>query len=228
MAFQHVEAQDRASGRMTARDHGYGGASPLVGRARPGRRGGRLATRLAAFVLAAALALFAGGFLVFAHRAATAEPPRAPRADAIVVLTGGRLRIDEALALLDRGSGARLLISGVNESTSRAMLARVTEGPRDLYACCVDLGRQARDTHGNAVETRDWTRARGYRSLILVTSAYHMPRSLAEFRRLMPDVQLIPYPVQHHSLKLGAWARDGETFRLLLSEYLKYLVVRFA
>ncbi len=43
-----------------------------------------------------------------------------------------------------------------------------------MLACCVDLGHTARDTIGNATETRDWAADHHYVSLIVVTSAYHI------------------------------------------------------
>ena len=91
-------------------------------------------------------------------------------------------------------------------------------------ACCVDLGRDARDTIGNAAEARDWAKAKGYTSLIVVTSNYHMPRSMAELAEAMPKTRLIPYPVNNPDLHLGNWWNNPAAFALLLREYGKYLL----
>ena len=93
-----------------------------------------------------------------------------------------------------------------------------------MLACCVDLGHTAQDTIGNAAETRAWTEGQGFRSLIVVTSDYHMPRSLAELSGAMPGITLVPYPVSNPELRLADWWRDPGTFSLLLREYGKYLV----
>jgi uncharacterized SAM-binding protein YcdF (DUF218 family) len=171
--------------------------------------------------------LLCAGFFGFAKDVTTATPPPDPRADAIVVLTGGAARIDGALKLLAEDRAARLLISGVNPDVTAADLADLVEGDlRDKLACCVDLGRQALDTIGNAAETRAWADAYGFSSLIVVTSDYHMPRSMTELEGAMPDVALIPFPVSNPDLRLADWWHDTASFTLLVREYGKYLVAR--
>ena len=171
---------------------------------------------------------FAGGFLVFAGRVANASLPEEPRADGIVALTGGAQRIEDAAALLEQGSAGRLLISGVNEATSADAIADRVPFLHRLINCCVDIGREAHDTRGNALEARDWARALGYDSLIVVTSAWHMPRSLAELRRALPDVRLVAYPVNPDGRDYARWKQDPELFKLLVVEYTKYVVARIA
>lgn len=150
--------------------------------------------------------------------------PAAGRADAIVVLTGGAARISDAVDLLEEGHGARLLITGVHPDNTPNTLARFAPGREALFTCCVDLGYMALNTVGNAKEARNWARDRGYRSLIVVTSDYHLPRSLNELRREMPEAILIPHPVAAERLSVETWWRDPRTARLLLSEYAKYLM----
>jgi uncharacterized SAM-binding protein YcdF (DUF218 family) len=84
------------------------------------------------------------------------------------------------------------------------------------------------NTIGNAVETRRWTRARGFRSLLVVTSAYHMPRAIAELSHQLPDVTLIEFPVLTEKQRTEPWWSNEATARLVISEYLKfvYAVVR--
>jgi len=175
-------------------------------------------------VLAIGIALSAG-FVGFAERIAAQAPPSDPRAEGIVVLTGGTSRIDEALELLAEGRARRLLISGVNPAVTRSTLAgTISEDLRSVLACCVDLDYVAEDTVGNAAETRDWAARQGFRSLIVVTSDYHMPRSMAELAKAMPDRRLIPFPVSNPDLHLARWWREGAAFTLLLREYGKFLV----
>lgn len=145
-------------------------------------------------------------------------------ADGIVVLTGGAERVTVALDLLKRGAGKRLLISGVHPDTAAADLSDKAIGTAELFDCCVDLDRKARDTRGNARESAEWARAHDYRRLIVVTADYHMPRTLIEFRAAMPNVRLLPYPVRPKDIHLDAWWRYPGTTRLLASEYTKYLL----
>ena len=197
----------------------------------PGARSGRARiwralVRSAALVLLIAGSAYLGGFLVFADQVANARLPADPRADGIVALTGGAHRIEDAAALLERGSAERLLISGVNEATSARALTERVPHLDPFMPCCVDIGREARDTRGNAAETREWAERLGYRSLIVVTSAWHMPRSLAELRRELPSVALVPYPINPDGRDFGEWPRDVDLLKLLLLEYTKYLVAR--
>ena len=144
-------------------------------------------------------------------------------ADGIVVLTGGTSRVIDGLELLAAGRGKRLLITGVNPGTTTADIARQVSGYDRLLACCVDLDYSAVNTLGNAVETRRWATERGFSSLIIVTSAYHMPRARAEIAHQLPDVVLIPFPVVSDRLRIEPWWSNGATTRLVLSEYFKYL-----
>jgi uncharacterized SAM-binding protein YcdF (DUF218 family) len=144
-------------------------------------------------------------------------------ADGIVVLTGGETRLDRAVSLFESGVGKRLLISGVDETTTKETLKHLVHGgPR--FDCCADLGYAAEDTRGNAQETADWARAHNFHRLILVTARYHMPRSLQEFSAEMPGVQLMPYPVEQESIDLANWWEHPRTIFLLHREYAKYLV----
>lgn len=163
------------------------------------------------------------GFMLFAA-AVMREPQDTLRsADGIVVLTGAERRIVEGAQLLQQRRGHRLLISGVNRRTKREDVHRLSGLPGDLFGCCVDLGYMALDTIGNATETRDWAQGLHYRSLIVVTSNYHMPRSLALLRIAMPDIELLPHPVPLKAQRPSAWWLHLGTTRVLVSEYLKFL-----
>lgn len=178
------------------------------------------------FTLAGALVVaVVAGFLAFAGSVVSATAPANPEAEGIVVLTGDSARIDAALRLLAEGRATRLLISGVNPSVSaQALAGTLSSKLDDMLTCCVDLGRAAEDTVGNALETRDWAKSRNFASLIVVTSAYHMPRSLAELADTMPGVALIAYPVENPDLHLDEWWTDPRPFSVLVREYSKYLL----
>ena len=147
-------------------------------------------------------------------------------ADGIVVLTGGDSRVTDALELLASGRGKRLLITGVNTGTTTTDIARHTVDYTKWLGCCVDLDYAALNTFGNAVQARRWALEHGFTSLIVVTSAYHMPRALAELAHQLPDATLIPYPVVSDRLRIEPWWSNGATTRLVLSEYLKYLFAK--
>jgi uncharacterized SAM-binding protein YcdF (DUF218 family) len=147
-------------------------------------------------------------------------------ADGIVVLTGGTARVSDALELLAAGRGKRLLITGVYPGTTNADIAREVVDYNRQLACCVDLDYSAQNTFGNAVQARRWAIEHGFRSLIVVTSAYHMPRALAELGHQLPDVALVPFPVVSDRLRIEPWWSNGATTRLVLSEYFKFLAAK--
>ncbi|MES2034753.1 MAG: YdcF family protein, partial [Pseudomonadota bacterium] len=126
---------------------------------------------------------------------------------------------------LERGTGARLLISGVNREASRADVLAVSGAVKPVYDCCVDLGYTAADTIGNAGEIAEWARAKKYRTLIVVTSDYHMPRSILEIRAAMPEATLVEYPVVTGPVDVRRWWRKGGDARRLTLEYSKYLAI---
>ena len=172
-------------------------------------------------VLGAMAAGLLAGFAAFAGLVFTYDPSAPATGDAIVVLTGGDLRVREGLRLFAAGAGRRILISGVNQSTTRKDLARHTDVVPLLFDCCVDLGQRALDTSGNAAETRAWLEPWGFRRLIIVTSNYHMPRSLLSFHRLLPGVELVPHAVvPSHYQPAEVWHHPG-AIKLLIVEYLK-------
>lgn len=169
------------------------------------------------------LALVAFGFVLFANSVMREPEVQNVQADGIVVLTGGQIRIAEAARLLEDKRGERLLISGVNQKIGRPSLMKISGLDQKTFDCCVDLGYAALNTVGNADETRRWAEALGYDRLIVVTASYHMPRSLAELAREMPNIELVPHPVAPDVLRRKVWWLDSKAVRLLASEYIKFL-----
>lgn len=175
-----------------------------------------------------ALALWSGGLIWFAAQLPRAVPTDNTATDAIVVLTGGTGRLETGLQLLAEKRAERLFVSGVARGVDVAALLRIARrSPGDL-ACCIAVGYQADDTAGNARETAEWMRMQGFTSLFLVTANYHMPRSLVEFRRAMPKMKIIAYPVFPPKFKSESWWRFPGTAELLASEFNKYLIARLA
>lgn len=201
-------------------DHSTGKPVAVRGRVSFRRRVVRIVFYL--FLLLAACAI--GGFLYFADEVASLQQPQHPKADAIVVLTGGFQRIDQAVELLKIGAGQRLLISGVHPTTTGGQIRRNTQSSADLFKCCVDIGHDAIDTIGNANETAGWIRGNGYKTILVVTNNYHMPRSLLELRRANRGITFIPYPVINSDLKSTNWLGNPIVLKTILMEYVKFSV----
>jgi len=187
-----------------------------------GGRGLRIVTSFMGIVTFV-IVVFFGGFILFASAISHEEEDFHRSADGIVALTGGPSRIADAVELLTAGRGQRLLISGVNPSTTPSELIRLTPELEKLFACCVDLGHQALNTTGNAMEIAQWTREHQFQSIIVVTSAWHMPRALVELERELTGIELIPHAVVSDRMRDEPWWTNPQTVRLLLVEYVKYL-----
>jgi uncharacterized SAM-binding protein YcdF (DUF218 family) len=184
-----------------------------------------VAAKVGGFLLGCLLGLSAAWFAGFLWFVATlpdrvADP--ATRTDAIVVLTGGSERLGTGIALLRDGLAGRLFISGVHRGVEVPEILKATRSHHPELAAAITLGYAADDTVGNAAETAAWAAREGIGSLRLVTGAYHMPRSLVEFHRALPDVAIVPHPVFPDTVKREWWRWPG-TAALLATEYSKYL-----
>ena len=144
-------------------------------------------------------------------------------ADAVVVFTGGKDRIQTANQLLMERKAKRMLISGVNAVSSRKAVGKTVGIDPQILKCCVEFDYQAKDTHGNAKHTANWIRENKFSNVIVVTSDYHMPRGLLELRENLPEVNLQPHTVTYAPLQRTDWYKEPETLKLLFSEYSKFL-----
>jgi uncharacterized SAM-binding protein YcdF (DUF218 family) len=178
--------------------------------------------RVALLALAGAI-IWLAGLAWFVGSGLMQRPDISAKTDAIVVLTGGRLRLETGIELLTAGKASKLFVSGVNQQVDREGLLRSFGPLPDRVRCCIVLGREADNTFGNARETAAWMREEGYRSLRLVTSWYHMPRSLLEFGRALPDAKIVAHPVfTHHLDAERLWGPHGAIL-VVFEEYNKYL-----
>jgi uncharacterized SAM-binding protein YcdF (DUF218 family) len=171
----------------------------------------------------AALALWLGGLAYFVASSLSIRSDPSIPTDAIVVLTGGRLRLETGLQLFAAGSAKKLFVSGVNQRVDQGELLRTLGPLAQRAACCIVLGHEADNTFGNARETANWMQEEGYTSLRLVTSWYHMRRGLLEFGRAMPEVRIIANPVFTRHADSERWWSWYGTLELIVAEYDKYL-----
>jgi len=164
------------------------------------------------------LLLYALGFVLFAFTLGKPATASAPKTDAGVVLTGGKGRIEYAMADLKQGKIKRLLVSGTDPAVTKADLGRRIPGSNKLLACCVDLGSESVDTRSNAEETARWIQQHHFRSIRLITSDWHMRRAGYEFTKVMGG-----------KVTIVTDALPSEPSLLLLfGEYNKYVLRRLA
>ncbi len=161
---------------------------------------------------------YALGFIIFAVTLGRPAGKDAQRTDAAVVITGGPGRLEHGMDALAAGGARRLLIAGADPAVTKADLVRLLGGRQRLVSCCVDLGSESVDTRSNAEEAERWLKRRGYKSLRLITSDWHMRRARYEFRKVLGDeYRVIPDAV-----------RTEPGFMTLFGEYNKYVLRRAA
>ncbi len=188
------------------------------------RHRGRRRRRAALWTVAAVVVLWAAGLVWYASLIPRPGTPSPVTSEAIVVLTGGSDRMAEGLRLLEGGLATKLFVSGVYHRVEVKELLRVAKMNPGELECCIELGYTADNTAGNARETASWMTKEGFRSLRLVTASYHMPRSLMEFHRAMPDIEIIVHPVFPEGFKRDAWWLWPGSTTLIISEFGKYLI----
>jgi len=169
-------------------------------------------------VLSIGAGLWLTGLVLFTKMIPSMPQPAISSTDGIVIFTGGGTRLKEALVLFEKEKGKYLLISGVNPESEISTL--LSQNPLKER---ITLGYEALDTLGNAEETANWVHRNNIKSLILITSNYHMPRSLLELRHLVPNVEILPHPVVGEAFLHPKWWLEPSTLRLVLQEYNKFL-----
>lgn len=171
-------------------------------------------SRFASFVVM----LYALGFVLFAFTLSKPAPSDTPRADAAVVLTGAKGRLEHGVDALRHHKAKRMFLAGADPTVRKSDIARRLPGQERLVSCCVDLGSQSVDTRSNAHEAEAWLAKHHYHSLLLVTSDWHMRRALFEFKSVLgPRYKIQPDAVA-----------TQPAFTTLFGEYNKYLLRRLS
>jgi uncharacterized SAM-binding protein YcdF (DUF218 family) len=148
------------------------------------------------------------------------------KTDAIVVLTGGRGRIEEGVRLYREHQASYLFLIGVGPSVRKSDLFKERKGEGGEEG--VFLEKVSRNTLENALYAREMIlKRKDISSIRLITSRYHMKRATLIFRNTLPgEIAIYPHPVDSRNLKEEWWS-DGGSFRLLFSEFYKYCLFRF-
>lgn len=187
------------------------------------RRGPSRAAKALFFVVGFSVTFWAGGLYLFASSIPAVIKDQKSKTDAIVVLTGGRGRLNEGIGLLSNGHASKMFVSGVYKGVDVSTLLKLSQqNPKELI-CCIGIGH-AEDTIDNARETSDWAVDNKISSIRLVTSAYHMPRAMLEFKNSMKEIKIVPHPVFSDYVKQEKWWIWPGTTDLIVSEYNKFLL----
>lgn len=180
------------------------------------------------FLFILLLMALAAGFFWFIGVIPEASPEPDARTDAIVVLTGSAGRLERGLSLLEQNKADMLYISGVGgDGTLMEVLSHAHSTNHEILSKLqskIEIGNKARTTFGNVEEVKAWVQRKGIHSLRLVTSSYHIPRSMLIFSNELKDVKIIPEPASSKRFSKKELFTDPQSLRLAASEYYKFLL----
>lgn len=163
------------------------------------------------------------GLVIFTNKINHYKIDETTKTDAIVVLTGGRNRIGEAVRIWDKGLAEQLFISGVQKNTSLDAISK-RQSVNFSRRQGILLDKKSTNTIENAIETQAWIEQNNILSIRLVTSNYHIPRSLEEFHFRNPNLKIVIHPV-YSSYVAKKWWVSLRSFYLIASEYNKFLCI---
>ena len=114
----------------------------------------------------------------------------------IIVLTGGKSRIEKGVDLLSKGYGDKLFISGVFMPSEIEAKFSLEKEKKELFKCCVFFDQKSKNTLENAQEVDKWlNQNKNIKSIILISSYYHLPRSMMIFeKKIRSSVKIYPKP----------------------------------
>ncbi len=156
-------------------------------------------------------------FISFAYKINAYKVDNTTKTDAIIVLTGGKNRIEEGAKLKNNNMAKKLFISGVNKNTSKKDL-------KTLKGTQAELGYSATTTFENALEVKEWINKNNIKTIRLVTSNYHLPRAMQEIKEQNKDIKIIKNPIYSDNISPKWWKKIA-TLKFIFIEFNKYLYV---
>ena len=185
------------------------------------------------FFLSSILTFFVIGLFKFKNNVLSSKNYSNKESSNIVILTGGTNRIKDGLKIINdfknlRKINFKILVSGTGQGFTKTSLIRQL-GPSfniKLIECCIDLDSISQNTFTNAIETFKWVRKNNIKEFILITSNYHMPRAILEFKNIMPDKKIYTFAITPSKHDIKKWLRSYQTFSLVFKEFCKYIIAK--
>jgi len=167
----------------------------------------------------------------FKEKIITAENYPNPENTNIVILTGGTNRIKDGFDIINKFDKKskytiKILVSGTGKGFTKLSLQNMLSPDFDLklIKCCVELDAISQNTYSNAKQTLKWSTKNNIKEFILITSNYHMPRSILEFKNKMPNIRILTYPIKPRKHEINNWLNSFETFSLIFYEFCKFII----
>ena len=183
------------------------------------------------FSLSCTLAIFFIQLFFFKEKVLSFKKYNNTKSSNIVILTGGTNRIKDGLNIINHFDKSKrikfkILVSGTGNGFSKNSLIKQI-GPNfnpKLIECCIYLDSVSKNTFTNAIETSKWANRNDLKEFILITSNYHMPRAILEFKNVMPNHKIYTFPITPRKHNIKEWMSSYETFSLIFKEFCKYIV----
>tara|TARA_Y100000991_G_scaffold405_1_gene294 strand:+ start:977 stop:1591 length:615 start_codon:yes stop_codon:yes gene_type:complete len=183
------------------------------------------------FSLSCTLAIFFIQLFFFKEKVLSFQKYNNTKSSNIVILTGGTNRIKDGLNIINhfdksKRTKFKILVSGTGKGFSKNSLIKQI-GPNfnpKLIECCIFLDSVSKNTLTNAIETSKWANRNDLKEFILITSNYHMPRAILEFKNVMPNHKIYTFAITPRKHNIKEWMSSYETFSLIFKEFCKYIV----
>ena len=140
--------------------------------------------------------------------------------DGIAVLTGGKGRINLGLELFSSNRNLQLIISGVDKKVSDKSI--IPEGLNNKSNITID--KDSESTYQNAKVINKWASEYKLQNITIITSYYHMPRSMMLIQSLTPNINFYAYPVEKKIFNKVSFKENILYYSFLTEEYIKYVV----
>ena len=185
-------------------------------------------------LISSILTYFLFGLAEYKEKILSTEKYVNKKGSSIVILTGGTNRIKDGLKIINKFEKAskfnsKILVSGTGKGFTKSSLEKKLnfDFNLSLIECCIELDSISTNTYSNAYETLKWAKKNNIKEFILITSNYHMPRAILEFKNRMPNLKIFTYPITPNRHNIKMWLSSFQTFSLIFSEYCKFLVANF-
>jgi len=162
-------------------------------------------------------------YVVFLEKIQYKEVKFIDASDGIAVLTGGKGRINLGLTLFNDNRNLQLIISGVDKKVSDKVIVPIDYENRTN----ITIDKESESTYQNARVINKWATKHKLQNVTIITSYYHMPRSMVLVKSLTPTINFYPYPVKKFFTNKSSFKENIFYYFFLTEEYIKYLVSHF-
>ena len=178
---------------------------------------------LALYISSLFILLLIYGLIIFFNKIQYDQVNFNYQTDGLAVLTGGKGRIGLGLELFNKHNNLRLIISGVDKKVADKSII-----PNDLKnKSSITIDKDSKSTYQNAQIINKWASKYKLQNISIITSYYHMPRSLILIQSLSPSINFYAYPVKKKTSSKISFRNNILYYFFLTEEYIKYLVSHF-